>query len=151
MTVQSGIATSTSLLGAMLGSVLTFAAKDKLGRKTELLIAACLYGKPLHMPHVVEQGVDRCHRPVSAYGIAAFAIQYIPDFMWCRSGVHPLGSSCVIPYAPGGPCDIRHGLCLCTPRCTGLLSRGWSPENTGVLDQVWLAPLVVLPLKHNAM
>jgi MFS family permease len=41
---QSGLVVSMSLLGALLGSLIALASGNKLGRRTELLMAAVLYG-----------------------------------------------------------------------------------------------------------
>ena len=42
--LQSGLVVSLSLFGALAGSLMTLAAGNRLGRRTELLIAAGLYG-----------------------------------------------------------------------------------------------------------
>ena len=44
---QSGAVVSSSLFGALGGSVLAFLFGDKLGRKRELLLAALCYGESL--------------------------------------------------------------------------------------------------------
>ena len=41
---QSGLVVSMSLLGALAGSLITLAAGNRLGRRTELLVGASLYG-----------------------------------------------------------------------------------------------------------
>ncbi|GBF98053.1 D-xylose-proton symporter-like chloroplastic [Raphidocelis subcapitata] len=41
---QSGLVISTSLLGALMGSLIALSAGNKLGRRTEMLAAAVLYG-----------------------------------------------------------------------------------------------------------
>jgi len=43
--LTSGIVTSASLFGALLGSFAAFLLKDRVGRKTELLFAAAAYGE----------------------------------------------------------------------------------------------------------
>lgn len=43
-TLQSGLVVSMSLLGGLFGSLVTLAAGNRLGRRTELLAAAALYG-----------------------------------------------------------------------------------------------------------
>jgi MFS family permease len=43
---QSGLVVSMSLLGALLGSLIALASGNKLGRRTELLMSAVLYGAP---------------------------------------------------------------------------------------------------------
>ena len=45
----SGLVVSSSLFGALAGSVGAFIIGDKLGRRRELMLAACLYGEPLCM------------------------------------------------------------------------------------------------------
>lgn len=42
--VQSGLVVSSSLFGALAGSVGAFVFGDKLGRKRELVLASALYG-----------------------------------------------------------------------------------------------------------
>ena len=44
--LQSGLAVSSSLLGALAGSAGAFAFGEKLGRRRELLLAAACYGRP---------------------------------------------------------------------------------------------------------
>ena len=44
-TLQSGIVTSASLLGAVIGSAIAIFLRDKIGRKFELLLAAACYGR----------------------------------------------------------------------------------------------------------
>ena len=41
---KSGLVVSSSLFGALAGSVGAFFLGDKLGRRRELMLAACLYG-----------------------------------------------------------------------------------------------------------
>ena len=48
--LASGVVTSASLLGALLGSVATFLLKDRVGRKTEMFVSASCYGKRLCIP-----------------------------------------------------------------------------------------------------
>ena len=43
-TLTSGITTSASLCGAMLGSLAAFLLKDRAGRRTELFYSAAAYG-----------------------------------------------------------------------------------------------------------
>ena len=43
-TIQSGMVTSASLLGAVIGSAIAIFLRDKVGRKFELLLAAGCYG-----------------------------------------------------------------------------------------------------------
>eukprot|EP00879_Flechtneria_rotunda_P028264 GHRR01030361.1.p1 GENE.GHRR01030361.1~~GHRR01030361.1.p1 ORF type:complete len:511 (+),score=137.46 GHRR01030361.1:274-1806(+) len=43
-TFQNGLVVSMSLLGALLGSLIALASGNKLGRRTELIMAALLYG-----------------------------------------------------------------------------------------------------------
>ena len=51
-TLQNGMVTSASLLGAVIGSAIAIFLRDKIGRKFELLLAAGCYGErhsnPLH-------------------------------------------------------------------------------------------------------
>ncbi len=44
-TIQSGMVTSASLLGAVIGSAIAIFLRDKIGRKFELLLAAGCYGR----------------------------------------------------------------------------------------------------------
>ncbi len=46
---KSGLVVSSSLFGALAGSVGAFFLGDKLGRRRELMLAACLYGTSLHV------------------------------------------------------------------------------------------------------
>ncbi len=46
---KSGLVVSSSLFGALAGSVGAFFLGDKLGRRRELMLAACLYGMSLHV------------------------------------------------------------------------------------------------------
>ena len=48
-TLTSGITTSASLFGAMLGSLAAFLLKDRVGRRTELFFSATAYGA-VHCP-----------------------------------------------------------------------------------------------------
>ena len=45
---KSGLVVSSSLFGALAGSVGAFFLGDKLGRRRELMLAACLYGTAPH-------------------------------------------------------------------------------------------------------
>lgn len=44
--MQTGLVVSSSLLGALAGSLIALSAGNKLGRRTELMAAAVLYGAP---------------------------------------------------------------------------------------------------------
>ena len=44
-TLQNGMVTSASLLGAVIGSAIAIFLRDKIGRKFELLLAAGCYGE----------------------------------------------------------------------------------------------------------
>lgn len=46
-TLQNGMVTSASLLGAVIGSAVAIFLRDKIGRKFELLLSAGCYGKSL--------------------------------------------------------------------------------------------------------
>ena len=45
--LASGVVTSASLLGALLGSLTTFLLKDRVGRKAEMFVSATCYGAQL--------------------------------------------------------------------------------------------------------
>ena len=42
--LASGVVTSSSLFGALLGSIATFLLKDRIGRRSEMFISASAYG-----------------------------------------------------------------------------------------------------------
>lgn len=52
---QSGLVVSMSLLGALLGSLVALASGNRLGRRTELIMAAVLYGETLLAVYLVYQ------------------------------------------------------------------------------------------------
>ncbi len=58
---QSGMVVSASLFGALAGSLAALAAGNRIGRRTELLIASLLYGEDWGRISLTSSMVARVH------------------------------------------------------------------------------------------